>query len=274
MQLTPSRQGYREDLNLALVIADSVDALTMSRFQAVDLRVDTKPDMTPVSDADRAAEELIREQLKRARPRDAVTGEEFGHTGSGKRRWIIDPIDGTKNFVRGVPVWATLIALVENNQPVVGVVSAPALNRRWWAYSGGGAYTGKSLSNATRIHASDVTELSDASLSFSSLEGWRDRGNVAEFLQLTSDIWRVRAFGDFWSYMLVAEGAVDIACEPELEVYDMAALVPIVTEAGGTFTSLDGEPGPWGGHGLATNTHLHDDVLERLNPALRGQSRA
>ena len=274
MQLTPSRQGYREDLNLALVIADSVDALTMSRFQSVDLQVDTKPDMSPVSDADRAAEELIRQQLKRARPRDAVTGEEYGTTGSGKRRWVIDPIDGTKNFVRGVPVWATLIALVDDGRPVVGVVSAPALSRRWWAYEDGGAYTGKSLSNATRIHASDVTDISDASLSFSSLEGWRERGNISEFLQLTTDVWRVRAFGDFWSYMLVAEGAVDIACEPELELYDMAALVPIVTEAGGTFTSLDGEPGPWGGHGLATNTHLHPDVLERLNPSLRGQSRA
>ena len=184
MQLTPSRQGYREDLNLALVIADSVDALTMSRYQSVDLKVDTKPDMTPVSDADRAAEELIRQQLKRARPRDAVTGEEYGTTGSGKRRWIIDPIDGTKNFVRGVPVWATLIALVDDGRPVVGVVSAPALSRRWWAYEDGGAYTGKSLSNATRIHASDVTEISDASLSFSSLEGWRDRGNISEFLNL------------------------------------------------------------------------------------------
>ena len=274
MQLTPSRQGYREDLNLALVIADSVDALTMSRFQSDDLKVDTKPDMTPVSDADRAAEELSRQQLKRARPRDAVTGEEYGTTGWGKRRWIIDPIDGTKNFVRGVPVWATLISLVDGDRPVVGVVSAPALSRRWWAYEDGGAYTGKSLSNAVRIHASDIREISDASLSFSSLEGWRDRGNISEFLQLTSDVWRVRAYGDFWSYMLVAEGAVDIACEPELELYDMAALVPIVTEAGGTFTSLDGEPGPWGGHGLATNAHLHPEVLERLNPALRGHPRA
>lgn len=274
MQLSTPRQGYREDLNLALVIADAVDGLTMDRFQAVDLEVTTKPDLTPVSDADRAAEELIRAQLKRARPRDAVTGEEFGTDGASKRRWIIDPIDGTKNFVRGVPVWATLIALVEDDQPVVGVVSAPALSRRWWAYQDGGAYTGRSLSNAQKIQASNITELSDASLSFSSLEGWRERGSIAEFLQLTSDVWRVRAFGDFWSYMLVAEGAVDIACEPELELYDMAALVPIVTEAGGMFTSLDGEPGPWGGHGLATNGLMHDDVLERLNPELRGQTRA
>src|SRR5690625_5297655 len=251
MQLTPSRQGYREDLNLALVIADSVDALTMSRFQSVDLKVDTKPDMTPVSDADRAAEELIRQQLKRARPRDAVTGEEYGTTGSGKRRWIIDPIDGTKNFVRGVPVWATLIALGDDERPVMGVVSAPALSRRWWAYEDGGAYTGKSLSNATSIHASDVTDISDASLSFSSLEGLPERGTIREVGQLTTDVWRVRAFGDLWSDMLVAEVAVVLACEPELALYDMAALVRFVTEAGGTLTSLDGEPGPWGGQGLA-----------------------
>src|SRR5699024_11476185 len=171
-------------------IADSVDALTMSRFQSGDLKVDTKPDMTPVSDADRAAEELIRQQLKRARPRDAVTGEEYGTTGSGKRRWIIDPIDGTKNFVRGVPVWATLIALVDDDRPVMGVVSAPALSRRWWAYEDGGAYTGKSLSNATRTQASEVTDISEASLWFSSLGGGRDRGNISEFWQLTTYVGR------------------------------------------------------------------------------------
>src|SRR5699024_583416 len=174
-----------------------------------------------------------------ARTLDEGTGEEYRTSGASNPRWMSEPIDATKPFVRGVPVCATLIALLEDEQPVVGVVSAPALSRRGWAYEDGGAYTGKSLSNAKRIHTSDVTELEDASMSFSSLEGWRDRGNISEFLQLTSDIWRVRAFGDFWSYMLVAEGSVDIACEPELELYDMAALVPIVTEAGGTFTSLD-----------------------------------
>src|SRR5690625_1243744 len=264
MQLTPSRQGYREDLNLALVIADSVDALTMSRFQAVDLKVETKPDMTPVSDADRAAEELIREQLKRARPRDAVTGEEFGHTGSGRRRWIIDPIDGTKNFVRGVPVWATLIALVENDDVVVGLVSAPALGRRWWASRGAGAWSGRALSSARQLQVSQVTELADASLSYSSLDGWAAQGRLRAFLNMAQRCWRTRAYGDFWSYMLVAEGAVDIACEPELEVYDMAALVPIVTEAGGRFTNTAGTDGPFGGNAVATNGHLHDTVLEAL----------
>lgn len=274
MAIKNTHSGYTDDLHLALTIADGVDSLTMSRFQAQDLKISTKPDMTPVSDADQAAEKLIREQLSRARSRDAVLGEEFGSEGKSSRRWIIDPIDGTKNFIRGVPVWATLIALVDNGKPVVGVVSAPALNRRWWAAEGSGAYTGRSLSNSRRIHVSDVANLEDASLSFSSLEGWRERGNASEFLSLTSDVWRVRAFGDFWSYMLVAEGAVDIACEPELELYDMAALVPIVTEAGGRFSSLEGEDGPFGANGLATNDLLHPEVLHRLNPELRGQSPA
>lgn len=263
--------NYTDDLRLAHIMADAVDAQTMGRFKAVDLQVDTKPDLTPVSDADRAAEEIIRGNLSRARPRDAVLGEEFGAEGHGPRRWIVDPIDGTKNFVRGVPVWATLIALVDEGVPSVGVVSAPALGRRWWAARGAGAYTGRSLASATRIQVSEVSSLSDASLSYSSLEGWRERGNIREFLELTSDVWRTRAYGDFWSYMMVAEGAVDLACEPELELYDMAALVPIVTEAGGIFTSLEGEAGPFGGNALASNGRLHQEVLERLNPDLIGQ---
>lgn len=263
--------NYTDDLRLAHIMADAVDAQTTARFKAVDLQVDTKPDLTPVSDADRAAEEIIRGNLSRARPRDAVLGEEFGAEGHGPRRWIVDPIDGTKNFVRGVPVWATLIALVDEGVPSVGVVSAPALGRRWWAARGAGAYTGRSLASATRIQVSGVSSLSDASLSYSSLEGWRERGNIREFLELTSDVWRTRAYGDFWSYMMVAEGAVDLACEPELELYDMAALVPIVTEAGGTFTSLEGEAGPFGGNALASNGLLHQEVLERLNPDLIGQ---
>lgn len=259
-------QTYNDDLRLAHVLADSVDALTMSRFKALDLQVETKPDLTPVTDADKAAEESIRGQLSRVRPRDAVLGEEFGSTGQGSRRWIIDPIDGTKNFVRGVPVWATLIALVDDGKPVVGVVSAPALGKRWWAAQGTGAYTGKSLASATRIRVSNVSSLSDASLSYSSLSGWAERGSRDEFIALTDEVWRTRAYGDFWSYCLVAEGAVDIACEPELNLYDMAALVPIVTEAGGRFTSLEGVDGPFGGNALASNSILHSEVLQKLNP--------
>lgn len=256
--------GYDDDLRLAHVIADQVDGLTMSRFLAADLQVETKPDLTPVSDADRAAEELIRSQLRRTRPRDAVLGEEFPSTGHGQRQWVVDPIDGTKNFVRGVPVWATLIALLVDSRPVVGLVSAPALNRRWWAATGTGAWTGRSLSSARRIHVSAVSKLEDASLSYSSLDGWRGRDKLDGFLTLTEQVWRHRAYGDFWSYMMVAEGSVDIATEAELKLYDMAALVPVVVEAGGRFSSLAGEDGPFGGDALATNGPLHDQVLELL----------
>ncbi len=255
---------YDDDLRLAHVVADQVDGLTMDRFRAADLAVDTKPDLTPVSDADLRAEELVRSQLRRTRPRDAVAGEELEATGHGPRRWVIDPIDGTKNFVRGVPVWATLIALVDDGQPVLGVVSAPALQRRWWAANGSGAWTGRSLSSATRLAVSRIASLGDASLSYSSLHGWQARGQQAAFLDLAGRCWRTRAYGDFWSYMLVAEGAVDVACEPELAVHDMAALVPIVTEAGGQFTSLAGDPGPWGGNAVATNGLLHEQVLRAL----------
>jgi histidinol-phosphatase len=256
--------AYDDDLRLAHVLADAVERVTTARFRAEDLVVETKPDLTPVSDADRSAEEIIRHQLKRTRPRDAVQGEEMETTGHGPRRWIVDPIDGTKNFVRGVPVWATLIALVDDGQPVLGLVAAPALTRRWWAANGSGAWSGRSLSSAKRLHVSHVSELSDASLSYSSLTGWAKLGLREQFLQLGDDCWRTRAYGDFWSYMLVAEGAVDIAAEPELAVHDMAALVPIVTEAGGRFTSLTGEPGPWGGNGVASNGVLHEEVLSRL----------
>jgi histidinol-phosphatase len=258
--------AYDDDLRLAHVIADQVDAVTKARFMASDLRVDTKPDLTPVSDADQSAEEIVRGQLRRTRPRDAVIGEEFAPTGSSSRQWVIDPIDGTKNYVRGVPLWATLIGLVDNGEVVVGVVSAPALGRRWWAAKGTGAWTGRSLSQAKRIHVSGVSKLADASLSYSSLTNWEDRGSLYAFLDLTREVWRTRAYGDFWSYMLVAEGAVDVACEPELALYDMAALVPIVVEAGGRFSSLDGEDGPFGGNALATNGLLHDEVLDRLRP--------
>jgi histidinol-phosphatase len=258
--------SYDDDLRLAHVLADAVERVTMSRFRAADLVVEAKPDLTPVTDADRAAEELVRSQLKRTRPRDAVEGEEFDTTGHGPRRWVIDPIDGTKNFVRGVPVWATLIGLVDNGRPVLGLVAAPALQRRWWAAVGSGAWTGRSITSAKRISVSKVSELSDASLSYSSLSGWGDLDRLDEFMGLMDECWRTRAYGDFWSYMLVAEGAVDVATEPELAVHDMAALVAIVEEAGGRFTGLDGKEGCWSGNALATNGLLHETVLERLRP--------
>jgi histidinol-phosphatase len=260
---------YDDDLRLAHVLADAVERITMTRFRAEDLVVEAKPDLTLVSDADKAAEELIRGQLRRTRPRDAVEGEEFETTGHGPRRWVIDPIDGTHNFVRRVPAWATLISLVDNETPVLGLVAAPGLGRRWWAATGSGAWSGRSLTAAKRIHVSRVSKLGDASLSYSSVGSWRKVGRREEFLALADDCWRTRAFGDFWSYMLVAEGAVDIAAEPELAVHDMAALVPIVLEAGGRFTSLAGKDGPWGGNAVATNGILHDEVLERIGTDTR-----
>ncbi|NUU18401.1 histidinol-phosphatase [Cellulomonas humilata] len=260
------RPGYDDDLRLAHVIADQVDSITMARFKSQDLRVETKPDLTPVTDADKSAEEIVRGQLSRARPRDAVHGEEMGDTGHGPRRWVIDPIDGTKNFVRGVPVWATLIGLLDGDQVVVGLVSAPALGRRWWAAQGNGAWTGKSLAAASQLHVSEVDRLEDASLSYSSLGGWEERGQLDAFLNLTRRTWRTRAYGDFWSHVLVAEGAVDLSAEPELSLHDMAALVPIVTEAGGMFTSIRGVPGPFGGSALVSNGRLHGAALEYLDP--------
>ncbi|MEV6207529.1 histidinol-phosphatase [Kitasatospora sp. NPDC051914] len=261
---------YHDDLRLAHVLADSADSVTLERFKALDLKVETKPDLTPVSDADKAAEELVRSVLQRARPRDAVMGEEYGLHGSGPRRWVIDPIDGTKNYVRGVPVWATLIALLEEGidgelQPVVGIVSAPALNRRWWAARNLGAYAGRSLAKATRIHVSQVGRIEDASFSYSSLTGWEERGRLDPFLDLTRACWRTRAYGDFWSYMMVAEGAVDIAAEPELSLWDMAAPCIVVQEAGGRFTGLDGLDGANGADAVASNGLLHGEALRRLS---------
>jgi len=261
-----SGRGFSEDMRLAHVLADQADSISMERYKAQDLTVDTKPDLTPVTDADRAVEEQLRITLSRARTRDAVLGEEFGTTGHGSRRWILDPIDGTKNFVRGVPVWATLIALVDGDEPVVGLVSAPALNRRWWAAKDVGAWTGRRLESATRCHVSEVGSLDDASLSYSSLSGWEERGLLGSFLDLSRSVWRTRAYGDFWSYVLLAEGAVDLACEPEVSLWDLAALDVIVREAGGRFTDVTGVPGPAGGSALATNGRLHDAALELLRP--------
>ncbi|MFV0450724.1 MAG: inositol monophosphatase family protein [Propioniciclava sp.] len=258
--------SWVDDVRLAHVLADTADAITLARFKALDLQVSSKPDLTPVSDADLAAEDALRATLARTRPRDAVHGEERQDSGFGPRRWVIDPIDGTKNFVRGVPVWATLIALMDGDEVVVGVVSAPALQRRWWASRGGGAFTGKSLASATRLQVSSVARLADASLSYSSLNGWVSGARGQEFVDLMREVWRTRAYGDFWSYALVAEGAVDIATEPDLALHDMAALDVIVTEAGGQFTNLDGLAGPIGPGALATNGRLHEQALSALTP--------
>jgi len=255
---------YADDLALALELADTADAVTMARFGAADLVVESKPDLTPVSDADTAVERALRDVLAVARPADAIWGEEYGMVGSGERKWVIDPIDGTKNFVRNVPAWATLISLLDGDEAVVGVVSAPALGRRWWAHRDGGAFGTALGSEPRRLSVSRVASLADASLSYASLGGWRSRGLRERFLALMDSVWRTRAYGDFWSYMLVAEGAVDLAAEPELSLWDMAALAPIVTEAGGRFTGLDGVDGVMQGNAAASNGLLHADLLAAI----------
>jgi histidinol-phosphatase len=252
-----------EDLALALELADAADALTLDRFGALDLRVVTKPDLTPVTDADESTEELLRSALTAQRPDDSIFGEELGGTAAFiGRQWVLDPIDGTKNFVRGVPVWSTLIALLVDGSPIVGVVSAPALGRRWWAGDGKGAFTSFG-GKVRRLSVSGIDDLGSASLSFSDLTtGWDERR--ANFIALTDAVWRVRAYGDFWSYCLVAEGAVDIATEPEAKPWDLAPLDILVREAGGSFTNFHGQPGPHGGSAVATNGLLHESVLSRL----------
>ncbi|GAA1480769.1 histidinol-phosphatase [Gordonia sinesedis] len=257
---------FTEDLELALSLADSADELTMQRFGALDLEVTEKPDLTPVSDADVACERLIRDRLAAVRPDDEVLGEEFGGEPAGRgRQWIVDPIDGTKNFVRGVPIWSTLIALLVDGVPVVGVVSAPALRRRWWAASGSGAFATFDGGEPRRIRVSGVGDLASASLGFASLSGWAERGVRDEFVALTDRVWRVRGYGDFYNYCLVAEGAVDVAAEPEVSLWDLAPLDILVREAGGRFTALDGTDGPGGGSAVASNGLVHDDVLDALS---------
>jgi len=253
------------DLELAATLADRADEITVARFGALDLRIDTKPDLTPVTDADEAVEAEVRAILARERPGDAIFGEEQGGTPAFEgRQWVIDPIDGTKNFVRGVPVWASLIALLQDGVPTVGMVSAPALRRRWWAGHGLGAHTCFGGDAPRRITVSGVADLGAASLSFSDLSGWAEAGLRNQFLALTDAVWRVRAYGDFFSYCLLAEGAVDIATEPEVKLWDLAALDVLVREAGGEFTSVDGRPGPHGGSAVASNGLLHSAVLAAL----------
>lgn len=257
------------DLTLAMRLADAADSITLARYQSIDLVVTTKPDNTPVTDADKAAEEAIRALLKNHRPEDGIVGEEFGNdSGGAQRYWVIDPIDGTKNFLRGVPTWATLIGLIEKQSDgsevvVVGVVSAPALFRRWYASEGNGAFVSVNKAAPARIHVSQVSEIKDASISYSDFIGWGQR--LTPFQELMAAAWRTRGIGDFWSHMLVAEGAVDVAAEPSLAVWDMAALDIIVREAGGRFTNVAGENGPLGGSGLSTNSVIHQKIVDKLN---------
>ena len=258
---------YDDDLRFAQRLCDAADALTMTRFCALDLAVETKPDLTPVSDADRGVEQAARDLVAAERPADGFLGEEYGEqAGTSGRRWVLDPIDGTKNFVRGVPVWATVLGLQDAaGDVVVGVVSAPALGRRWWATRGGGAWLREpGRDGGRRLAVSRVAQLADASLSGSSQLSWGEAGRGAGWDALQAAVWRSRAYGDFWSHLLVAEGAVDVAAEPVLNLYDVAGVSLVVTEAGGRFTGLDGVDGPDRGSGVSSNGLLHEAVLALL----------
>jgi histidinol-phosphatase len=281
-----------DDLRLALELADAADAITMARHRAADLQVETKPDLTPVTESDRAVEVALREIVARERPGDTVIGEEFGggeggedgaggergagdgggagggrRAGDGgdaggervRRAWIIDPIDGTKSYVRGMPTWSTLIALRAEGVVELGVVSMPALGRRWWARRGEGAFA-----DGTPVHVSGVSRLSDAQMCWSGIEDWDAVGRSEAILSLGRACWRTRGIGDAWQYMLVAEGIADIALDPSVNLWDLAAVSVIVEEAGGRFTDLRGEPTVDGGSGLATNGLLHDAALAHV----------
>ncbi|MEN3270836.1 histidinol-phosphatase [Pseudonocardia sp.] len=251
------------DLELALRLADTADAITLDRFRAADLRVTRKPDRTPVTDADTAAEDAIRRTISAERPDDAVLGEERGgDVPESGRGWVLDPIDGTKNFSRGMPVWATLIALTVDGEPVVGVASAPALGRRWWAARGAGAWTSDTPGGEPRrIGVSGVTDLADAYVSTTDIQTFAGLGRREHYLRLLDACWESRAFGDFWQHCLVAEGVLDIAVDVLASTWDLAALMPILTEAGGALTDLGGVSTFAGGDGLSSNGEVHDAAL-------------
>ncbi|MGC9221396.1 MAG: inositol monophosphatase family protein [Solirubrobacteraceae bacterium] len=254
--------SYADDLQVALQLADAADRLTMSRYRASDLNVETKPDLTPVTESDKAVELALRDLLAKLRPGDQIVGEEFGGTYASDdpgRVWVIDPIDGTKSYVRGMDTWTTLVALMQDGEVKVGVVSMPALTRRWWATRGGGAFA-----DGRRIHVSKISELANAQLTWSGVEEWDAIGRFDALVGLARSCWRSRGVGDAWQYMLVAEGAAEIATDPEATLWDLAAPSIVVQEAGGTFTGLNGVAGAAAGSGLATNGLLHQAALDYL----------
>ena len=266
-----------DDLELALRLADAADAMTIARYGALDLRVDRKPDRSPVTDADLAVEDAAREVLSRERPTDAVIGEERGGAAASAadgRAWLLDPIDGTKNFLRGIPAWATLIGLVDGGEPVLGVVSAPALRRRWWAARGAGAWVSAGAGDDAspgcgdnaprRIAVSAVGALADAYVSTTHLGSWVEHHSRQAYLALVDACWESRAFGDFWQHCLVAEGAIDLAAEAIVNPWDVAAIQVIVEEAGGRFSDLSGARRYDTGSALSSNGLLHDPALALL----------
>jgi histidinol-phosphatase len=252
------------DVELALALADEADAITLPPFEARRFTVDHKSDRTEVTEIDRAAESAIVARLRTERGDHGVIGEEHGASGATSSwQWLIDPIDGTSGYVRGIPVWATLIALTHEGQVVVGVVSAPALGRRWWASRGGGT-----MANGRPCRVSDVIELADAQVSVTFSDGWEELGLTPALVGLATGARRARGFGDFWQHALVAEGALDVAIDAVgVAPYDVAAVRLLVEEAGGRFTDRHGTPTHDSGTAISTNGLLHDEVLRRLTAA-------
>ncbi|WP_127818289.1 inositol monophosphatase family protein [Microbacterium sp. CPCC 204701] len=261
----PFEGDLEAELDLALRLADAADAASMSRFDAADLDIRTKADTTHVTEADLATERAIRAVLEAERPGDSVFGEEYGISGDSSRQWIIDPIDGTANYLKGIPMWTTLIALAIDGIPRVGVASQPAIGRRWWAATGLGAWTNTPSGEPKRLAVSSVDSIAQSSVSFQSVAQWREAGQLDALERLTSSVWRDRGYGDAWPYMLLAEGRLEFVAEFGVREYDIAALVPIVTEAGGRFTSFDGRDSLSERSSLATNRLLHDAFLQLLN---------
>jgi histidinol-phosphatase len=268
----PFEGDLRADLTLALRLADAADAASMARFDAADLDVRLKADATHVTEADLATERAIREILEAERPADGVFGEEFGVTGSTERQWIIDPIDGTANYLKGIPMWTSLIALSIDGVPRVGVASQPALGRRWWAATGLGAWTNTPDGSPARLRVSSVDSISDSSVSFQSIRQWDEVGQLGAVVRLSRAVWRDRGYGDTWPYMLLAEGRLEFVAEFGVKEYDIAALVPIITEAGGRFTSFDGKDSLSERSSLATNGVLHSAFLDLLHTAESSES--
>jgi histidinol-phosphatase len=257
--------AYDQDLSLAIELADLADAASIARFRAVDLEVRTKPDRTPVTEADLTVERAIRDRLAQSRPDDGILGEEFGTAGDSTRQWIIDPIDGTANYLKGIPMWTTLIALSIDGVPRVGVASQPALGRRWWAATGLGAWTNTPTGSAARLAVSTVDAIAEASASMQSIRQWDEVGQLDAVIRLSRAVWRDRGYGDTWPYMLLAEGRLEFVAEFGVKEYDIAALVPIITEAGGRFTSFDGNDSLSERSSLATNGVLHAAFLDLLH---------
>ena len=260
-----TRRPASDDLKLAWELADAADEITMARFRASDLVVETKPDMTPVSEADRAVEQRVGQLISERRPGDALIGEEFGGDGIGGRRWIIDPIDGTKGYVRGMPVWATLLALEEEGEVTTAVVSAPAMGRRWWAARGHGAFTNRSTGTERPLRVSAIAALEDAQVCYGDVDWYERTGRLDGLLELIRGCWRARGFGEFWQYMLVAEGLAEVASDPSVKLWDLAAPMLVVQEAGGRFTDFTGAVTAAGGDGIASNGLLHDLALAALS---------